>query len=98
MFKGIQYKGVSVATLSFIACVFGGTAHAEEYNVNPGMWETTFKMELTGMPPEMAAMMQRLIGEVEQRLIQLAALIKDCDALLVSGVGNNPRKKTLQVY
>ena len=35
------------------------SACAEEYNVNPGMWETTSEMEISGMPPEMAAMMQK---------------------------------------
>ena len=39
--------------------LLSGIAHSEEYNINPGMWETTLKMEVTGMPPEMAAMMER---------------------------------------
>ena len=54
-----MFKGISALTLTVIASVFAGTAHAEEYNINPGMWETTSKMEVTGMPPEMAAMMQQ---------------------------------------
>ena len=32
---------------------------AEAYNVNPGMWETTYKVEVSGVPAEMAAMMQQ---------------------------------------
>lgn len=33
--------------------------YAEEYNINPGMWETTSKMDVTGVPPELAAMMKK---------------------------------------
>lgn len=42
-----------------VTSVFAGIANAEEYNINPGMWETTSSMEITGMPPEMASMMQK---------------------------------------
>ena len=59
MYKRIWYKAINVFTLTFIASVFGSIAYAEEYNINPGMWETSHKMEVTGMPPEMAAMMQQ---------------------------------------
>lgn len=42
-----------------VAGLQSGLAYSEEYNINPGMWETTLKMEVSGMPPEMAAMMER---------------------------------------
>lgn len=32
-------------------------AYAGEYNFKPGMWETTTKMKVTGVPKQMAAMM-----------------------------------------
>ncbi|WP_455222136.1 DUF3617 domain-containing protein [Kaarinaea lacus] len=52
-------KGIIVFTLYIVTSASGGIVHAEEYNVNPGMWETTYKMEISGVPPEMAAMMQQ---------------------------------------
>ena len=52
-------KKISVVCVTFIISMFGETAHSEEYNITPGMWETNSKMEVKGMPPEMAAMMQR---------------------------------------
>ena len=58
-------NGISVFTsaaafaVTMAVGIYGGTVHAEEVNINPGMWETTSKMEVTGMPPEMAAMMQK---------------------------------------
>jgi hypothetical protein len=52
-------KGLSFFTILLIAGVLVGTASAEEYNINPGMWETTSTMEITGMPSEMANMMQK---------------------------------------
>ncbi|MFO8024911.1 DUF3617 domain-containing protein [Thiohalophilus sp.] len=32
---------------------------AADYNIQPGLWEMTYKMELSGVPKEMAQMMQR---------------------------------------
>lgn len=52
-------KTITAVCITFITCMVWGTAHSEEWNINPGMWETTSKMEVQGMPPEMAAMMQR---------------------------------------
>ena len=52
-------KGFITVALITAVTVFSATIQAEEYNVNPGMWETTYKMEMSGMPPEMAAMMQQ---------------------------------------
>src|SRR5210317_1789335 len=56
MCKGIK---LFIFTVTLVVIIFGSAVHAEEYNINPGMWETTTKMEITGMPPEMAAMMQK---------------------------------------
>jgi len=53
-----MYKGMTVFLFAFIAGVSGSYTYAEEYNINPGMWETTYKMEMTGLPPAMAATMQ----------------------------------------
>jgi hypothetical protein len=52
-------KGIIAVTLTIMVTVLATTVHAEEYNVNPGMWETTYKVEVSGVPPEMAAMMQQ---------------------------------------
>lgn len=54
MFKGMMTIGVAVTVTMFTS-----TIKAEEYNVNPGMWETTYKMEVSGVPPQIAAMMQK---------------------------------------
>ena len=55
----IRRKVIPVIILTVASSVLTGVVQAEEYNVNPGMWETTSKMKVTGMPPEMAAMMQK---------------------------------------
>ena len=62
---------IRVFTFAFavIAIVLGGVAQAEEYNVNPGMWETTSKVKVTGVPPEMAAMMQKPV-QVEKECVK----------------------------
>lgn len=52
-------KFITICSLTFVSWLFAGIAYSEEWNVNPGMWETTSKMEVKGVPPEMAAMMQR---------------------------------------
>jgi hypothetical protein len=52
-------KGIIAIVLTFVVTFITTTANAEEYNVNPGMWETTYKMEVSGVPPQMAAMMQQ---------------------------------------
>lgn len=41
----------------FILGTVSIAAYAGEYDFKPGLWETTSKMEVTGMPKEMAAMM-----------------------------------------
>lgn len=53
-----MYKGLITVGLTISVILLSTAAQAEEYNVNPGMWETTYKMEMSGVPPEMAAMMQ----------------------------------------
>lgn len=52
-------KGIIAVTLTIMMTVLTTTVNAEEYNVNPGMWETTYTVEVSGVPPEMAAMMQQ---------------------------------------
>ena len=47
-----------------VACIcaitgFAAVASEEAYDVNPGMWETSYKVKVSGVPPEMAAMMQQ---------------------------------------
>lgn len=54
-----MFKGMITVALTLLVTGFTVTAQAEEYNVNPGMWETTYKTEVSGVPPEMAAMMQQ---------------------------------------
>jgi hypothetical protein len=41
----------------FILGTFSIAVYAGEYDFKPGLWETTSKMQITGMPKEMAAMM-----------------------------------------
>jgi hypothetical protein len=41
----------------FILGIVSSGVHAGEYDFKPGLWETTSKMEVSGMPKEMAAMM-----------------------------------------
>ena len=50
-----------VIAVAFICAItgFAAVASEEAYNVNPGMWETTYKMKVSGVPAEMAAMMQQ---------------------------------------
>lgn len=54
-----QPLSVTTCLCLFVVCMLSQSVYAEEYNINPGMWETTSKMEVNGMPPEMAAMMQK---------------------------------------
>ncbi len=61
--------GQRVSALIFLTGIAIGVANAEEYNINPGMWETTSKLEITGMPPEMANMMQKP-PEVEKECVK----------------------------
>lgn len=52
-------KGIIVVAFTFVIMGHGAAASEESYNVNPGMWETTYTLELSGVPPQMAAMMQQ---------------------------------------
>ena len=54
-----MHKGIFTCIFGMVFTGFVTVAQAEEYNVNPGMWETTYKMEVSGVPPQMAAMMQQ---------------------------------------
>lgn len=51
--------------------------YAEEYNFEPGLWETTTTMEVKGVPAEMAAMM-KIPPQTEQECI------KENDLMFVS--------------
>jgi len=50
-----------VIAVAFICAItgFAAVASEEAYNVNPGMWETSYKVKVSGVPPEMAAIMQQ---------------------------------------
>ena len=61
--------GQRVSAIILLTGFAVGGANAEEYNINPGMWETTSKLEITGMPPEMANMMQKP-PEVEKECVK----------------------------
>ena len=69
MCKGKGCTGIRGFAFALLAGVFVGTAHAEEYNINPGMWETTYKTEATGLPAEAAAMMG-LAPKVERHCVK----------------------------
>lgn len=49
----------SFVALGMLLAVFGQSVHGQEYNIQPGMWEMTYKMEISGMPESMASMMQK---------------------------------------
>lgn len=52
-------KGMIILVVSLAVMGSGTAIGAEGYNINPGMWETTYKMDVSGVPPQMAAMMQQ---------------------------------------
>ena len=55
-----KYSANSVfMCIAFTSFLYSSASAGEEYNINPGMWETISKMEMTGVPPEMAAMMKK---------------------------------------
>lgn len=51
-------RGIFALALVLAMTVSSLSVQAEEYNINPGMWVTTSEMKVSGVPPEMAAMMQ----------------------------------------
>lgn len=54
-----MYYRLVIFVVTFVATTLT-IVHADEaYNINPGMWETTYKMDVSGVPPQMAAMMQQ---------------------------------------
>jgi len=55
--------------ITFVITVFATAIAAEAYNVNPGMWETTYKVKVSGVPAEMAAMMQQQ-PEMERECVE----------------------------
>ena len=52
-------KGMIALACTFAIAGLNMAFAAEAYNVNPGMWETTYKVEVSGVPAEMAAMMRQ---------------------------------------
>ncbi|HID49528.1 MAG TPA: DUF3617 domain-containing protein [Chromatiales bacterium] len=52
-------KGISTVVFGITVTLSAAAVQAEEYNINPGMWETATEMKVSGVPPEMAAMMQQ---------------------------------------
>ena len=48
-----------IALLPALACATAVATAADDFDIEPGMWEITSEMQLTGAPPQMAAMMQR---------------------------------------
>ena len=52
-------KGMIALVFTFAITGLNTVFAAEAYNVNPGMWETSYKVKVSGVPPEMAAMMQQ---------------------------------------
>jgi hypothetical protein len=48
-----------IALLPSLACAAAAAAAADDFDIEPGMWEMTAEMQLTGAPPQMAAMMRR---------------------------------------
>jgi len=45
--------------LGMLVAMLAQTAYATDYNIQPGMWEMTYKMDVSGMPENMASMMQK---------------------------------------
>ena len=52
-----KIKNTAVAMLTLLSCGWLITAHAETDEMPSGLWQITTKMEMPGMPPEMAAKM-----------------------------------------
>lgn len=62
-------KRIITIVITFVITVFATAIAAEAYNVNPGMWETTYKVKVSGVPAEMAAMMQQQ-PEMERECVE----------------------------
>jgi len=62
-------KRIMTIVITFVITVFATAIAAEAYNVNPGMWETTYKVKVSGVPAEMAAMMQQQ-PEMERECVE----------------------------
>lgn len=46
-------------TVVLLTVFVGNIAIAGEFNIKPGMWETTYSMKMEGVPPQLSAMMQQ---------------------------------------
>ena len=51
-----------ITLLPALACAAAVTAAADDFDIEPGMWQMTSEMQVTGAPPQIAAMMQRPIS------------------------------------
>jgi len=54
-----MYKGLIRLSIVLTATGLGSSATAGGFDINPGMWETTYESKVTGGPPQMGAMMQQ---------------------------------------
>ncbi len=55
--RKLTQHGIVLSVLGFVLLSF--QASAAGYNIQPGLWKVTYKMELSGVPDKMAQMMQR---------------------------------------
>lgn len=70
-------KVLSTMVAAIVLELVSTQIYAEEYNFEPGLWETTTTMEVKGVPAEMAAMM-KIPPQTEQECI------KESDLMFVS--------------
>ena len=64
-----MYKGIMHSVVVLLLSGMYLPAQAESFNINPGMWETTYESKVTGGPPQMGAMLQQA-PEVERECIK----------------------------
>lgn len=48
-----------LVALGMLVSMLAQPVYGQDYNVEPGMWEMTYKMDVSGMPENMASMMQK---------------------------------------
>lgn len=52
-------KALLLTAVTIVFMIASVSVYAEGYDINPGMWETTQETTISGVPPQMAAMMQK---------------------------------------
>lgn len=62
----------SKVSLVFVICIIFGfkIAVAEDFNIKPGLWKTTNSMKVEGVPPQMAAMMEQQVPQIETECVK----------------------------